>query len=173
MEHDTLGWSLSSDCFDFESFNYGVRIPMTHFHLPGEAAAQGLLFNQKPEAVTSETAAKHAALVPSECESCHPREPQNRRRVERQKEEQRLESSLVNGRHCSVQKHLGVGCAIVRFQSETQRAKLLAHVQHQNLETDGTIWLVDNRAVHVTEYFDKQSGRCEGKCLFMSWRALH
>eukprot|EP00928_Gymnodinium_smaydae_P015147 TRINITY_DN15552_c0_g1_i1.p1 TRINITY_DN15552_c0_g1~~TRINITY_DN15552_c0_g1_i1.p1 ORF type:complete len:195 (+),score=31.95 TRINITY_DN15552_c0_g1_i1:52-585(+) len=161
-------WSFSSDCFDMESFDYSVKIPMSHFdlagetadcddnesfdgsvqlpmshfNLAGEAKDKRLLSDENLEAYKNEIdlrstfdeeledseyeiATKCAATTPIEVRGCR-KMARNRRHPERQKADQNTEGFYASGTHCSVQKHMRFGCAIVRFGSEAQRASMMA-----------------------------------------------
>eukprot|EP00928_Gymnodinium_smaydae_P083769 TRINITY_DN67007_c0_g1_i1.p1 TRINITY_DN67007_c0_g1~~TRINITY_DN67007_c0_g1_i1.p1 ORF type:complete len:220 (+),score=29.31 TRINITY_DN67007_c0_g1_i1:49-660(+) len=170
MGHD-IGddWSLSSDDFHLESFDYGVRIPMTHFELADEAKGQRFVSEQESEEVTSKVATERATVSLEASTSCAPGTRQNHIRLQRQKDNKNFESFSVRGKHCTVHKHMRIGCAVVSFESEAERAMMFAHVKHKNSGSHETNVLVGNHVVQVKEHFDKRSGSYDSKCLFLSW----
>eukprot|EP00928_Gymnodinium_smaydae_P004768 TRINITY_DN11625_c0_g1_i2.p1 TRINITY_DN11625_c0_g1~~TRINITY_DN11625_c0_g1_i2.p1 ORF type:complete len:224 (-),score=18.78 TRINITY_DN11625_c0_g1_i2:331-915(-) len=86
----------------------------------------------------------------------------------RAKVEIREEEVLAAGSHCSVRKHVRLGCAVVHFKSETLREAVMLYFQ-QNYKEEMAAWRRSDLAVTVQQHFDRTSNDYDRLGLYVNW----
>eukprot|EP00928_Gymnodinium_smaydae_P097413 TRINITY_DN8822_c0_g4_i1.p1 TRINITY_DN8822_c0_g4~~TRINITY_DN8822_c0_g4_i1.p1 ORF type:complete len:211 (-),score=17.58 TRINITY_DN8822_c0_g4_i1:219-761(-) len=91
-------------------------------------------------------------------------------RQRRAKVEIREEAVLATGLHCSVRKHVRLGCAVVNFKTESMREAVMIYFLH-NYEEEVAAWRrqQDDLAVTVQQHFDKSANEFDRTGLYVNW----
>eukprot|EP00928_Gymnodinium_smaydae_P004767 TRINITY_DN11625_c0_g1_i1.p1 TRINITY_DN11625_c0_g1~~TRINITY_DN11625_c0_g1_i1.p1 ORF type:complete len:212 (-),score=24.22 TRINITY_DN11625_c0_g1_i1:290-853(-) len=80
----------------------------------------------------------------------------------------REEEVLAAGSHCSVRKHVRLGCAVVIFQSESLCEDVMLYFQ-QNYKEEMAAWRRSDLALTVQQHFDKTSNDYDRLALYVNW----
>eukprot|EP00928_Gymnodinium_smaydae_P091101 TRINITY_DN74801_c0_g1_i1.p1 TRINITY_DN74801_c0_g1~~TRINITY_DN74801_c0_g1_i1.p1 ORF type:complete len:235 (+),score=36.25 TRINITY_DN74801_c0_g1_i1:82-786(+) len=82
----------------------------------------------------------------------------------------KLAGTLADGAHCSVRKHLSLGCAIVQFESAAMREAVLKYLSSQDEGAEESASCrVGSRIVTVKAQLDKVTGTDDSTSIFIAW----
>eukprot|EP00928_Gymnodinium_smaydae_P033294 TRINITY_DN23887_c0_g1_i1.p1 TRINITY_DN23887_c0_g1~~TRINITY_DN23887_c0_g1_i1.p1 ORF type:complete len:216 (-),score=30.62 TRINITY_DN23887_c0_g1_i1:249-896(-) len=78
-------------------------------------------------------------------------------------------SAHAEGKHCSVRKHLRLGCAVVNFESRDMQEAVLEYLSSLQEGEGLPHCRLGSHVVSVQEHFDKVSNAYDKKSIFVAW----